>query len=64
MELEARRRFYAEEIEAISNLKTAALVEALASVPRERFLSAGPWTVRGEADFQAPPRQTPISTLA
>lgn len=59
MNIEARRQFYAEEIEAIANLKTAALVEALATVPRERFLPPGPWTVRGEADFQAPPRQTP-----
>jgi protein-L-isoaspartate(D-aspartate) O-methyltransferase len=34
-------------------------VEALAAVPRERFLPPGPWTIRGEADFQQPPRTTP-----
>jgi protein-L-isoaspartate(D-aspartate) O-methyltransferase len=59
MPLEMYRRFYAEEIAAVSNLRNASIVEALASVPRERFLGAGPWTVRGDADFQAPPRRTP-----
>jgi protein-L-isoaspartate(D-aspartate) O-methyltransferase len=58
-DLRAQRRFFAEEIQATANLKSAAIVEALASVPRERFLPPGPWTIRGEADFQAPPRQTP-----
>lgn len=58
-DLAARRRFYAEEIEMTSNLQSAALVEALATVPRERFLPPGPWTVRSETDFQAGPRLTP-----
>ena len=53
------RRFYAEEIQLTSNLRSAALVDALASIPRERFLPPGPWTIRGEADYQAPARQTP-----
>jgi len=54
----AQRRFFAEEIQITSNLKSAAVVDALSSVPRERFLPPGPWTIRGEADFQAGPRQT------
>jgi protein-L-isoaspartate(D-aspartate) O-methyltransferase len=58
-DLTARRRFYAEEIQVTSNVQSAAVVEALAVVPRERFLPRGPWTIRGEADFQARPRQTP-----
>ena len=58
-DLSALRRFYAEEIQIASNVKSASLVEALAAVPRERFLPPGPWTIRGEADFQASPRQTP-----
>jgi protein-L-isoaspartate(D-aspartate) O-methyltransferase len=58
MNLNERRRFYAEEIQATANLKSAAVIEALASVPRERFLRPGPWTVRGESDFMQPPRQT------
>jgi len=59
MTLEMRRRFYAEEIAATADLRSAALVDALAAVPKEQFLGSGPWTVRGEADFQAPPRRTP-----
>jgi protein-L-isoaspartate(D-aspartate) O-methyltransferase len=59
MDLIDRRRFYAEEIEATANLKNACVIDALATVPRERFLRPGPWTVRGEADFQQGPRQTP-----
>jgi protein-L-isoaspartate(D-aspartate) O-methyltransferase len=59
MDLAARRRFFAEEIAACCNLRTAALVDALAAVPRERFLRAGPWTFRGEGDFLGGPRQTP-----
>lgn len=59
MDLALRRRFYAEEIEAVANLKNPAVVAALATLPREQFLGPGPWTIRGEADFQAPPRQTP-----
>ncbi|HVD94470.1 MAG TPA: methyltransferase domain-containing protein [Vicinamibacterales bacterium] len=59
MDIAVRRRFYAEEIQAISNLRTPALVEALATTPRERFLGPGPWTIRSESDFQAAPRTTP-----
>lgn len=58
-DLAARRRFYAEEVQTLGALKSAALVDALATVPRERFLPPGPWTLKSEADFGAPPRQTP-----
>lgn len=54
-----RRRFFAEEIQAICNLSTPALVEALACVPREAFLRPGPWLVVGEGNFLGGPRQTP-----
>src|SRR5262245_41602414 len=53
------RRFFAEEIQAVVGIRTAALVEALATVPRERFLPPGPWAVRGEGDFGGPSRMTP-----
>src|SRR5262249_55176062 len=59
MDLDSRRRFYAEELEAICNLRTPGLVDALAVVPRERFLPPGPWTVLEAADgfmMGAPPR--------
>ena len=59
MDMNERRRFFAEEIEAIANLRSATLVDALATVPREKFLRPGPWLVKSEADFAAPPRQTP-----
>lgn len=52
------RRFYAEEIQVTSNIRTPELVEAFAAVPRERFLPPGPWVIRGEADFQSPLRHT------
>lgn len=58
-DLALQRRFFAEEVQITSNIKSAALVEALATVARERFLPPGPWTIRGEADFQSGPRQTP-----
>jgi protein-L-isoaspartate(D-aspartate) O-methyltransferase len=48
-----RRRFFAEEIEAVCHLRSATLVDALAAVPREHFLPPGPWTVLGEADLAA-----------
>jgi len=57
--LDARRRFFAEEIEALANLETPGLVAALASVPRERFLRPGPWVVRSETDMFGAPRRTP-----
>jgi protein-L-isoaspartate(D-aspartate) O-methyltransferase len=59
IDLSVRRRLFAEEIEAVANLRTPALIEALALVPRERFLRAGPWYVRGESDIGGPPRTTP-----
>jgi protein-L-isoaspartate(D-aspartate) O-methyltransferase len=58
-DLDGQRRFFAEEIQIANNVRTPALLEALAVIPRERFLPPGPWTVRGEADVQSPPRRTP-----
>ncbi len=58
-DLASRRRFFAEEIESIANLKTPGLVDALATIPRERFLGPGPWVVRSESDIGGPARQTP-----
>ena len=58
MDLTARRRFYAEEIQAVANIRNPSVVEALAAVAREQFLGPGPWTISGEGDFLQPPRQT------
>jgi protein-L-isoaspartate(D-aspartate) O-methyltransferase len=57
-DLAQRRRFFAEEIEAVAHLKTPALVEALAAVAREEFLPPGPWMIHGEGS-PAPARPTP-----
>lgn len=48
MDLDLRRRFFAEELQAVCNLRSPALVDALAAVPREQFLRPGPWTVLGD----------------
>jgi protein-L-isoaspartate(D-aspartate) O-methyltransferase len=62
-DLADRRRFFAEEIEAICHLQMPTLVEALAAVPRERFLPPGPWAILSLADYVpgtvTTPRVTP-----
>ena len=42
-DLVARREFYADELRATAHLRSEALVRAFATVPREDFLSPGPW---------------------
>jgi len=44
------RRFLAEEIRVSANIRSTLLVDALATVPRERFLPRGPWHIRGVGD--------------
>lgn len=56
-DLAAERRFFAEELAAVGNLRPA-LVEAFATVRREAFLRPGPWTIRGEGDWFSSARQT------
>jgi len=45
MDLELARRFYALELEAVASLRSPAVVEAFARVPREKFLGPGPWQI-------------------
>lgn len=52
MTLEECRLFYSEEVRFAANLTTRGLVEAFASVPRERFLGPPPWHV-GSAESRA-----------
>src|SRR5512138_2464978 len=59
IDLAVRRQLFAEDLQAICNLSTPALVDALAHVPREAFLGPGPWLVMGEGDIGAGPRPTP-----
>jgi len=44
-ELDAVRQIYAEEIRAVLNVRSPAVVQAFATVPRERFLGPGPWQI-------------------
>jgi protein-L-isoaspartate(D-aspartate) O-methyltransferase len=44
-ELDEIRHYYAEELRAVANLQSEALVRAFAKVPREHFLGPGPWQV-------------------
>ena len=50
MSLAEQRRFFAEDIRVLADLKSSRLVRALEEVPRERFLGPGPWLLRGPYD--------------
>jgi protein-L-isoaspartate(D-aspartate) O-methyltransferase len=50
-QLETARRSYAEELHFTAHLRAPAVVAAFATVPRERFVGAGPWRVRGPMDL-------------
>jgi len=58
-DLADRRRYFADEIAAVAGISTTHLVDALAEVPRERFLLPGPWLVKGEGDYFSGARATP-----
>jgi protein-L-isoaspartate(D-aspartate) O-methyltransferase len=53
-ELDRRRRFFAEELEAVCKLRSPRLVDAFATIAREKFLGPGPWTVMADGDFLLP----------
>ena len=62
IDLDLRRRWFAEELEAICGFRSPGLTEAFATVPRETFLPTGPWDVLSGADYTPmavpPPRKT------
>ena len=43
--IEEARRHYAEELRFTARLGSRVIVDAFATVPRERFLGPGPWRV-------------------
>jgi protein-L-isoaspartate(D-aspartate) O-methyltransferase len=43
MDLALIRRFFAEEIRVVGNLRAREVTDAFAAVPREKFLGPGPW---------------------
>jgi protein-L-isoaspartate(D-aspartate) O-methyltransferase len=45
MSLEECRHWYAEEVRYDANLSSERIVTAFATVPREKFLGAGPWKI-------------------
>ncbi|TML10919.1 MAG: methyltransferase domain-containing protein [Actinobacteria bacterium] len=53
-DLDLRRRYFAEELEAVCKLRSLRLVDAFARVAREKFLAPGPWTVMADSDFMMP----------
>jgi protein-L-isoaspartate(D-aspartate) O-methyltransferase len=57
--LQEARLHFAEDVRRRANVQTAALVEALATVPREGFLPPGPWTVRGGGGAHTTPDADP-----
>jgi protein-L-isoaspartate(D-aspartate) O-methyltransferase len=58
-EVMSARAEYARKIAAAAGVTTPGLLDALAAVPRERFLRPGPWTLISAADARLPPRRTP-----
>jgi protein-L-isoaspartate(D-aspartate) O-methyltransferase len=57
--MESRRGEYADKIAAAAGVTTPGLRDALAKVPRERFLRPGPWTMISAVSARQPPQQTP-----
>lgn len=55
MDLEARRRLFAEELDAVCGFRSPGLLEAFAAVPRETFVPPGPWQVLSLADYSPVP---------
>jgi protein-L-isoaspartate(D-aspartate) O-methyltransferase len=47
MTLDDVRRFYSEEVRVAGALRSRAIAEAFARVPREEFLGPGPWEIAG-----------------
>lgn len=56
--LEHCRRFFADEIGAVSGISSAALVAAFARVPRERFLGPPPWQFSSGISLRGPAYRT------
>jgi protein-L-isoaspartate(D-aspartate) O-methyltransferase len=49
-DLQTARRRFAEELRVAANVRSLAVVEAFATVPRERFVGPGPWRIRSPTD--------------
>jgi protein-L-isoaspartate(D-aspartate) O-methyltransferase len=48
VEINDIRRYFAEEVRAVANIRSEVLVAAFAKVPREHFLGPGPWQIMSD----------------
>lgn len=62
LSLEDARRAYAEEIRAVADIRSDALIEALARVPREAFLGQGPWPIFRLPNVPSPDDDAPMES--
>ncbi|MGH7116617.1 MAG: protein-L-isoaspartate O-methyltransferase family protein [Stellaceae bacterium] len=51
--IEQIRRWYAEELRFTGRVGSSAVIDAFATVPRERFLGPGPWRIRSPMNIDA-----------
>ena len=49
--VEQARQSYAEELRFTARVKSSAVVDAFASVPREQFVGPGPWQIKSPMDL-------------
>lgn len=60
--LEQVRAWYADDLRVTAPVDSASVVQAFASVPRERFMGPGPWRLRsdtGRGDYRTSPNDDP-----
>ena len=58
-DLQLARRRFAEEIQQQGHIKSAGLIEGLATVPRENFVGPGPWKIMRAGSYQLTPDDNP-----
>ena len=54
------RRAYAEQLARLTEIADRRIVEAFATVPREKFLAAGPWLLLGESGYEPTSDSDPV----
>jgi protein-L-isoaspartate(D-aspartate) O-methyltransferase len=58
-DLQRIRTLFAKEIQQQGRIKSAALIEGLATVPRENFVGPGPWKIMRAGVYQLTPDDNP-----
>jgi protein-L-isoaspartate(D-aspartate) O-methyltransferase len=49
--VEQARQWYAEELRFTARVRSSAVIDAFATVPREQFLGPGPWRIKSPMDL-------------